>query len=328
MGAKSSSAPPPDPRLIDAQIKSMGYQDDAINQITKNSADLLPTQKDQLEFGLKTSKQAYDDSQSDRTFMLDRRGMLSALQDKIAGEANNFNEAGRTADLRTQGQADVETGLSSARDSAMRDASRRGLNTAKIADAFSRQAVAGASAKSQAGFMARNAAHLEGLQLTDRANNALAGYPSMAMAATGAGAGYGASGVGLANAGLAGQNSGYGAAGGLAGQMGQNASGMYSAMGNYKSAQDKITNDANPMNAMLGAAVSVGASKLMSDRRLKTDIRAVGKLDNGLTVYRYRYKAGGPVHIGVMADEVAKVRPEAYVKGAAGGFDAVDYGKL
>jgi hypothetical protein len=66
-----------------------------------------------------------------------------------------------------------------------------------------------------------------------------------------------------------------------------------------------------------------------SDRRLKTRIKAVGRLDNGLTVYRYRYKAGGPEHIGVMADEVAIIKPEAYVKGGAGGgFDAVDYAKL
>jgi len=66
-----------------------------------------------------------------------------------------------------------------------------------------------------------------------------------------------------------------------------------------------------------------------SDRRLKTDIEPVGRMDNGLTVYRYRYKVGGPVHIGVMADEVEKIRPDAYIKGGAGGgFDAVNYSKL
>ena len=70
-------------------------------------------------------------------------------------------------------------------------------------------------------------------------------------------------------------------------------------------------------------------AELPSDRRLKTDIEPVGRMDNGLTVYRYRYKAGGPVHIGVMADEVEKIRPDAYVKGGAGGgFDAVNYSKL
>lgn len=64
-----------------------------------------------------------------------------------------------------------------------------------------------------------------------------------------------------------------------------------------------------------------------SDRRLKTDIRPVGKLDSGLTVYRYRYKAGGPVHLGVMADEVKLVLPKA-VSRMTSGYDAVDYSLL
>jgi hypothetical protein len=66
-----------------------------------------------------------------------------------------------------------------------------------------------------------------------------------------------------------------------------------------------------------------------SDRRLKTNIKAVGTMGNGLTVYSYNYKSGGPSVIGVMADEVAVIKPNAYVKGGAGnGFDAVDYSKL
>lgn len=62
---------------------------------------------------------------------------------------------------------------------------------------------------------------------------------------------------------------------------------------------------------------------IFSDRRLKEDIQKVGKLDNGLYVYSYRYKAGGPVHIGVMADEVEKVKPEAV--GSIGGYKTVRY---
>ncbi|WP_181175626.1 tail fiber domain-containing protein [Mesorhizobium sp. B2-3-4] len=66
---------------------------------------------------------------------------------------------------------------------------------------------------------------------------------------------------------------------------------------------------------------------LSSDRRLKTDIQLVGKLDSGLNVYRYRYKAGGPVMLGVMADEVEDVNPDAVMVGPRG-FKMVDYGKL
>lgn len=49
-----------------------------------------------------------------------------------------------------------------------------------------------------------------------------------------------------------------------------------------------------------------------SDRRLKTDIHLIGKLDSGLNVYTFRYSASSAtVHMGVMADEVQKVIPEA-----------------
>jgi hypothetical protein len=73
-------------------------------------------------------------------------------------------------------------------------------------------------------------------------------------------------------------------------------------------------------NAMLGGLASIAGTALggwaqggfkMSDRRIKTDIRRVGTLDNGLPVYAYRFKSGGPVEIGVMAQEVERVRPDA-----------------
>lgn len=63
-----------------------------------------------------------------------------------------------------------------------------------------------------------------------------------------------------------------------------------------------------------------------SDRRLKTDIKKVGKLDDGLGVFSYRYKSGGPTEIGVMAQEVARVNPRAVHN--FGGLLAVDYGAL
>lgn len=82
----------------------------------------------------------------------------------------------------------------------------------------------------------------------------------------------------------------------------------------------------NQNQAQLGGLFSAGASliPLFSDRRLKTDITPVGKLDNGLTVYSYRYIDGGPYQIGLMADEVAEVHPKAVIRGPDG-FDRVRY---
>lgn len=67
----------------------------------------------------------------------------------------------------------------------------------------------------------------------------------------------------------------------------------------------------------LGGLFSAGASliPLLSDRRAKTDIKRIGTADNGLGIFLYRYKSGGPFHIGVMADEVLEIAPHAVVNG-------------
>lgn len=91
--------------------------------------------------------------------------------------------------------------------------------------------------------------------------------------------------------------------------------------------QQNINNQAaaSSQNGMMGAIGQLGAAGIMlSDRRLKTDIQRVGTLDNGLPVYVYRYKAGGPAMLGLMADEVEGVRPDA-VATLPDGMQAVNY---
>lgn len=61
----------------------------------------------------------------------------------------------------------------------------------------------------------------------------------------------------------------------------------------------------------------------VSDRRMKTDIRRVGKLDNGLPVYSFKLKGSKQTQIGVMADETEKLHPEAVV--TIGGIKHVRY---
>ena len=61
---------------------------------------------------------------------------------------------------------------------------------------------------------------------------------------------------------------------------------------------------------------------IFSDERLKDDIERVGKLDDGQPVYKYRY-IGSPVwQIGVMAQDVEKVVPEAV--NDVGGYKTVN----
>jgi hypothetical protein len=65
----------------------------------------------------------------------------------------------------------------------------------------------------------------------------------------------------------------------------------------------------------------------ISDIRLKRDIAQVGEVDNGIGLYRYRYLWSDTTYVGVMAQEVMAVKPEA-VLCDADGYLRVDYARL
>ena len=75
-----------------------------------------------------------------------------------------------------------------------------------------------------------------------------------------------------------------------------------------------------------GAGEAGGFGAMFSDRRLKTNIERVGYIkETQLPIYRYTID--GREEIGVMADEVRKVHPEA-VRTHESGYDMVDYSKV
>lgn len=77
-------------------------------------------------------------------------------------------------------------------------------------------------------------------------------------------------------------------------------------------------------NATAGMATSVALLPLsflgafISDVRLKEDVVKVGQLDNGLGLYRFRYLGAQQQFVGVLAQEVERVRPEAVIRGSDG----------
>jgi hypothetical protein len=75
------------------------------------------------------------------------------------------------------------------------------------------------------------------------------------------------------------------------------------------------------MGGMMGMASTFGP--MLSDRRLKKNIKRVGSTAAGTPIYSYQYKWGGPTMLGVMADEV----PDARVIGPDG-YYRVDYSKV
>ncbi|CAO3358573.1 tail fiber domain-containing protein [Azospirillum palustre] len=96
--------------------------------------------------------------------------------------------------------------------------------------------------------------------------------------------------------------------------------------GQMNAANAANANNTSMFNGVLGAAASVAPyAIMMSDRRVKRDIERIGTAGNGLPLYRFQYIWGGPVQIGVMAQDVEEINPAAVVD--VGGIKAVDYGR-
>ena len=94
---------------------------------------------------------------------------------------------------------------------------------------------------------------------------------------------------------------------------------------NYQSQLANYQQQAAQRQSLLGGLFGLGANIIASDKRVKENIKRVGKLDDGTPVYSYNYKTGGPTHIGVMAQDVEKSKPGSVVE--VGGIKHVDYNK-
>ena len=67
--------------------------------------------------------------------------------------------------------------------------------------------------------------------------------------------------------------------------------------------------------------------RAVSDIRLKTDIHRIGTTVLNLPLYSFEYKDQPGTYVGVMAQDVLKVKPSAVSIGS-NGYYMVDYGKL
>ena len=82
------------------------------------------------------------------------------------------------------------------------------------------------------------------------------------------------------------------------------------------------TCDGNVVGSQTGSS-----NPCTSDIRLKRNIHEVGATPDGLKLYSFRYNGDEETFVGVMAQDVLEVMPEAVVT-RADGFYAVDYGML
>lgn len=210
-GGKGGNVPAPDPALIAAQIKSMGIQDEALQAIMGNTRTMQPLQAQQMQFGLDSAKTAYDNAQADRAYSLERRDKLTTQQDQLVADAAEFNTEAKRAELAAAAGADVNAAFSNTEAQQSRNLTRMGVTPGSGKFLLASNQVGAEKAKALAGANnnARTAARAEGRALTDRATNALAGYPAMDMQTTGQGAQFGGLGLNYANQGTAGINAGF-----------------------------------------------------------------------------------------------------------------------
>lgn len=279
---------------------------------------------------------------------------LIQLVDERASQKYKDQQTGLAA-------AGVQQGFSSARAQTMRDAARMGLDPSSgafgtgMARLATDQALGMASAKNGTRIALDNADMANKFQLYGGMKGMAGLGQTSASLATGAinagtsavNAGTNATTAGMRSAGGGGSGaggsfrdvfsgansilSGYSGMAGMAGSMGSNATNMWNAQANaYNN-----SHGGDSLGGVLGGigGLAAGAAKLaplmMSDRRLKQDIVAVGTDEaTGLTLYEFAYRESpGKRWRGVMADEVAKVMPEAVVR-MPDGYDAVNYGLL
>lgn len=87
-----------------------------------------------------------------------------------------------------------------------------------------------------------------------------------------------------------------------------------------------LANIAEGTGALSGSTTQTSQpGGFFSDKRLKHDIKKIGKTYDGQEIYSYKMHGDNRTHIGLIAQKVEKKHPEAV--GLAGGYKIVDYGR-
>ena len=266
---------------------------------------------------------------------LDRQGaadraryeqIYQPLEDELVQEAKTYASEARQEQKAGQAQADVSAQFQMARTAAQDRLESFGIDPSQTrAGALDVSArVAEAAARVGAGNVAREQTQAIGRALRSEALNIGRGYPGQIATQYGAALQSGAAGV---NAAIQQTQSGANTMGtpyqwqGLGNQAlgvwGNTLTQGYNAqLDRWKANQQQSAG----WGQALGGIAGLGASFLMSDVREKENIVRVGETDDGLNIYRFTYKDDPEhqQHIGVLAQEVEKTKPQAVATDAEG----------
>ena len=334
-------APAPDPRMGEAALKQIAL---AERQYEDYRTQDMPWIKQLANEAIGIQRANSEAARGLTQYQLDamRRNddrywnVAVPFENRLLQDVNRFDSQAYKDQLVGQQLADVTQAFSNTRDQAARGLARMGVNpnSGRFAAMQNVTSIEQAKAMAAAANKTRQAADQIGLSTKMQMYGGMRGLAGLG--ATNAQLGAGAMGVGnQAAAGMLGSGISYSGANNAA--FNASMAGMSAGvqgLGTYNQLQQnaaKINNDADPFGAILGAGAQLGAAWLLkpSDRRLKQDIVFVGvDRRTGLNLYEFSYKDGsGKRYIGVMADEVEKIYPEA-VFTMPDGYKAVDYAKL
>lgn len=81
------------------------------------------------------------------------------------------------------------------------------------------------------------------------------------------------------------------------------------------------------MGGLFGLGGTLGAAALLSDARVKYDVKRIGETSGGVPLYSFKYLGSNEVQIGVIAQEADNLAPGS-VKRGEDGYLRVDYSKV
>lgn len=333
-------APAPDPRMGEAAIMQIKLNERVFNDYVSNDRPWLRGVTNEM-LGISRmnaeKSAALSDYQLEAMRRNDDRYWNTAVpfEDELISDSRRFDSQAYKEGLVRQGLADTQAQFDSAQQQQLRGLARMGVTpTSGKFQALSNQtAIAKATAMASAANKTRQAADQIGLSTKMQMYGGLRGLAGLG--ATNAQLGLGAIGTANQSAGVMGSAAGgyVNANNSALGAYNSGVSAGISGLGFYNQLQQnavKINNDADPFASILGAGAQLGAAWLgRSDRRLKENIQPIGTDERtGLNLYVFQYKNGsGKRFIGVMADEVEKLYPEAVFE-MPDGYKAVNYAAL
>ena len=333
-------APEPDPQVGASQQK---LADLAVRQQDWYENNLAPKVLSQMDQSIAISKQQADSAKELQDYQLglskqynDRYWNTQVpLEDELISQAKAYNEPAEQERMAGQAGADVEQAAATGGQALQRGLAMRGINSGSAAAISAMADMRSNADLAKAGAMnkTRQAAKEMGWTKLGEAAALGRGLPSFGSSSAALSAQAGSSALTAGTNGLG----SVGTAAGISNSSASSAANLWNqsanvGLGLYQGQLGAYNTQQQATASQYQAAGSLATAGLMfafaSDRRLKTDIERVGFMDNGLPIYRFRYKSGGPFVFGVMADEVEKVKPEAVAKGVFGGYDGVRYDLL